>query len=1622
MAYLEVWKSGTLITRRRVDDQMARKGCRIRIGSAGEVRLAIGQSQKLGKYEVRMFEGDPPTAHPGFAETASSPPDDGHDDQSLPSFSKASSESAEVQRHGRPDIEGYKIIKPLGEGGMGMVWCAEQLSTRRQVALKLLVSHRVESPKAQARFQREVELTARLDHPNIACIYDSGLHQGMYYYAMELIEGIPLDQYVKSQSLSRTEILGLMQKVCQAVLYAHLRAVIHRDLKPSNILVSPDGEPHILDFGLAKALLDEDEALTISIEGQVAGTPAYMSPEQAAGHHSQLDTRTDVYSLGVILYELLIGQSPHDLSGSMFDVLHRIADGTIRRPCKVDKSIDSELEALLLKALAQDPEDRYASAGALAKDISNYLSGEPLDAQAPTILYFLRKKALKYRVQIAAGLAISLVLLGTALVVYTKIVARQAIIESQDWELKLKSSQLSWQELALKVLSENEQEALAALRIIRDEYISAQDEISQLNHKLGDRKPPIAVRRIDLSPGPPMASTALVRKPSLPGAVTSWTLDTSGHRGRITRLVYSPDGSRLASASRDGTIRIWGSESGQLAHVLVDPNTHVSDLAWSADGKSLRGTAAADPARRSVWDVEPGRIRAVSGVPAAVNWQDTSGVCWSAGSPAQARMLDEVAGSLGIQLPPTWSARRRLITALAFSSERQQLACGDEDGTIWILDAASGQVFHIQQGAWCGPMKSVSFSPDGKTLATYSGAGTLCLWQADRWGPVRKYESDSISHRTASTSGAIAWAPDNLHIAKADNSRMTVEILDLDSGDVVRALSGNDGEVTSISWSPNGGFIATGTLDGKIHLWELESDSEGPSVTLGAHSGAVGLIDWIPESQSLVTTGLDGMIKIWERSGGSLTNRLERQTDSITCAALSRDGSVLATGSPDGIIRFWNTRSGWSSNFFRTDPSDIEARQSTFTAVAWSPDGRLSAWGDSAGKIRIWSLGSRRWQRSFPANCGSISSLAWSVDGRGLLCGGSDGKVRIWDAKDDFQEHVVLLPLWGPVGPGIAVNAAGDYRGPPGLADNVVYAVQSAEAQVTLSRADFKSQYGWVNEPWQVGLYRPGDEPVERIYVDSKSAEPQDGKAWASAFSDLQDALSIAQPNTEIWVASGVYRPDRGTGARTASFHLKNGVRLLGGFAGTETSSHQRDPNSNETILSGDLKGDDGPDFTNNDENCHHVVVARNTDPNTLLDGFTIMCGNASGPKQDRNGGGIYMLEGSPTLTDCVLKHNSALHYGGGMRIRGNSHPRLISCTAMENLAGAGGGVAMDSSAAFVGCRFIGNKTVGRVVAGERVVEANGGGVWNDLSSSTLVNCTFANNVAGRNSVGGGGMYNSRNARPALANCRFIENSANDGGGIANDQSSEPTLINCTFIGNTAHNSGGGMYDHRCARAKLTNCRFIGNMAGHGGGVANDHQSMVTLYNCTFSGNQARNGGGVYIEDRWEDPDPKISSYVDSKLANCTFSMNRADGDGGGIWNSEKSTPSLANCIFWGNSDSGGTDESAQFFGMEGGHISTIDYCCVQGWTGALRGTSNFGLDPLFVDFAGPDNEVGTEDDNLCLRSTSPCINAGDNNAVGADTSDLDADGDANEPMPFDIEGRPRILNGRVDIGAYENG
>lgn len=387
MAYVEVrGQDGGLIGRRAVEDGQAERGCRVCVDGERDVLLTLGESVSVGRYEVSLLTGCPA----GGAEIG----------DSLISVFGTSMEASEAEQcsAGRPDpptIEGYEIVGQLGQGGMGSVWRAVDLSTKREVAIKFLRRHWFDSDKAKGRFEREVALAAQLTHPNIARVYASGLHQGVYYYVMELVDGVHLDQYVQQQHLSRRDILGLMVPVCDAVGHAHSLGIVHRDLKPSNILVDGDGQPYIVDFGLARMVSKEDCGLTLSLEGDVAGTPAYMAPEQAAGRQNQINERTDVYSLGAILYQLLTGHLPHEMKGGRYDVLKRIVEGEVSSPREHDPKIDRELESMVLTALARAPELRYPSVAALRGDMGCYLRGEALCRKGLGRAYRWRKRAVR---------------------------------------------------------------------------------------------------------------------------------------------------------------------------------------------------------------------------------------------------------------------------------------------------------------------------------------------------------------------------------------------------------------------------------------------------------------------------------------------------------------------------------------------------------------------------------------------------------------------------------------------------------------------------------------------------------------------------------------------------------------------------------------------------------------------------------------------------------------------------------------------------------------------------------------------------------------------------------------------------------------------------------------------------------------------------------------------------------------------------------------------------------------------------------------------------------------------------------------------------------------------------
>jgi tetratricopeptide (TPR) repeat protein len=366
-------------------------------------------------------------------------------------------------------IKGYVKQSILGEGGMGVVWRAEQVGTRRVVALKTIAGSFAGSTRVQLRFAREVELAASLEHPYIARVYDGGISQGTYYCAMELVEGAPVTRYATDRALPRGQRLELMLRVCDGVRFAHENGVIHRDLKPSNVLVrADDGTPKILDFGLAKLIRDGANEGGLTLSGDVIGTPTYMAPEQARGDSARTDTRGDVWSLGAILFELLTGSPPFDIKGSYVDVVRRVAEEEPRRPRSLCPDLDRELEAILLKCLARDAAARYATAGELGDDLRRYLNGDPVAARPATALYFLRKRIARHKGRFAlAGVVVLAALAGS--LAYVVSIERE---RARTWQAKLESDRNAQQ--SVQRAQQAIRQRAAALNTIRAFTLTAQ--------------------------------------------------------------------------------------------------------------------------------------------------------------------------------------------------------------------------------------------------------------------------------------------------------------------------------------------------------------------------------------------------------------------------------------------------------------------------------------------------------------------------------------------------------------------------------------------------------------------------------------------------------------------------------------------------------------------------------------------------------------------------------------------------------------------------------------------------------------------------------------------------------------------------------------------------------------------------------------------------------------------------------------------------------------------------------------------------------------------------------------------------------------------------------------------
>jgi Tol biopolymer transport system component len=580
----------------------------------------------------------------------------------------------------------------------------------------------------------------------------------------------------------------------------------------------------------------------------------------------------------------------------------------------------------------------------------------------------------------------------------------------------------------------------------------------------------------------------------------------------------------------------------------------------------------------------------------------------------------------------------------------------------------------------------------------------------------------------------------------------------------------------------------------------------------------------------------------------------------------------------------------------------------------WSPDGQWIAWAPSNGDRDIYLM-EKDGDNPVPifSEPSDDTGPEFSPDGKDIAFTTSSGNNEIYRINIETKVYINLTkdpaaddryPTWSPDGELIAFCSKREPH-----SDHFEIYIMNADG-TNPTRITYDTAFnGWPK--WSPFL----DLSPATIYVDRDAPGANDGSSWADAFNYLYDALAVASSGDHILVAQGIYQPNTSglAGPREASFQLKNGVAVQGGYAGYgEPNPDDRDIELYETILIGDLNGDDAEIInledllsdSSRDDNCYHVITGSGTDVTAVLDGFTITAGNANETTDpDNRGGGIYNDNGSPTIINCTIYLNSSNSSGGGMNNKNYSNPTMTKCTFKENYSG---------------------------------------------------HC--------------GGMGNQGHSSPTVTNTNFIENLVADaGGGIGNGDECNP---------------------------KINNCLFLGNSAGRAGGIYNLDDSNPLIINCIFSNNKVTNdGGGIQNLDN---SSPTIT--------NCTFCTNSADINGGGIHNKNNSNPNITNCILWGNSDGGGSDESAQIYNEESSAV--VAYSCIQGLN-YYAGNENIGNDPRFNDPDGPDNDPNTwEDNDYHLRIDSPCINAGDPVGDYANQTDID-----NEP---------RVQKGRVDIGADE--
>jgi eukaryotic-like serine/threonine-protein kinase len=909
----------------------------------------------------------------------------------------------------------YEILQELGRGGMGVVYRARQLSLRRDVAIKVILTGQLASVADVRRFRVEAEAAAKLDHPHIVPIFEIGEHEGHHFFSMKLVEGGSLAErssefrvsgFESGAGLDNAELktrnaklATLLATIARAVHYAHQRGVLHRDLKPSNILIDREGQSHLTDFGLAK-LLEHDSGLTHS--AAIMGTPNYLAPEMAAGKAREVTTAADVYSLGAIFYELLTGHPPFKQE-TVAATLQKVIYDEAVSPRSLNPAVPRDLATICLKCLEKDPVRRYASAELFADELDRFARGEPILARPSTsverILKWTRRKPA------LAGSLTAMVLvfvLGFAGVLWKwrGEVHQRRLAQLESRRAQHAITRLEMERAESLLQAGNSSEGLASLsRLLRQQPTNGV-VVERLMNALSYRTfcLPIA----PLRHGRPMNTVTSAQKPEFA------ELFPFRNPGSLVTVNFSRDGGRIVTASEDGTARVWNSLNG---NPVGEPLRHGAEVLWaqfSADGQRMV-TASKDNSAR-IWDAQ-------TGAPLTPPLLHQASVWFADFSPDGAKVVtasyDKTAqvwdaGSGKPLGQPLLHPNRVYFAAFSPDGVRLLTAVRGDNARLWNVatgvQLATLEHFYFEECSSPGP----HFAPDNSQILTFRWHNAL-LWNMQG----TEIANTTDSHRAPSESPRRTGAPLKIATLRHDSfvnpatysssgsliataSGTKARVWDSATGEIITAPFTHGNSIRSVQFSGDGRQLLTGSADGSALLWDVRT---GRKLVEPLQHGSVVLLARINNSgDRVVTTSESDVAWLWEIRSPRPMSLVMTSSLPAEFAHFSADGQrVVVVG--DNTARLWSVSPGKEISRSLRHASTMLIRDAEF-----SPDSHRLVTASENRNALVWDVVTGRSLLSLQ-HSNDVRRAQFSSDGRRILTASDDWTARIWDAESGTLLH-----------------------------------------------------------------------------------------------------------------------------------------------------------------------------------------------------------------------------------------------------------------------------------------------------------------------------------------------------------------------------------------------------------------------------------------------------------------------------------------------------------------------------------------------------------------------------------------------------------------------------------------